>query len=110
MFGGVGLYCRGAFFGIIAGDVLSLKWDHATSGVSWSVVGCRFGCRRDLLRAGRLENLFRAIGPFRIVAMHGAENVALAQAAFVALGFDLRYARAHKRADQSAGCAARANP
>ena len=30
MFGGVGLYCRGAFFGIIAGDVLYLKVDHAT--------------------------------------------------------------------------------
>jgi DNA transformation protein and related proteins len=27
MFGGVGLYCRGVFFGIIAGDVLYLKVD-----------------------------------------------------------------------------------
>lgn len=27
MFGGVGLYCRGVFFGIIAGDVLYLKAD-----------------------------------------------------------------------------------
>ena len=27
MFGGVGLYCGGAFFGIIAGDVLYLKVD-----------------------------------------------------------------------------------
>jgi len=27
MFGGVGLYCRGVFFGIIAGDALYLKVD-----------------------------------------------------------------------------------
>ena len=27
MFGGVGLYCRGVFFGIIAGDTLYLKVD-----------------------------------------------------------------------------------
>lgn len=27
MFGGVGLYCRGVFFGILAGDVLYLKVD-----------------------------------------------------------------------------------
>jgi DNA transformation protein len=27
MFGAVGLYCRGAFFGIVAGDVLYLKVD-----------------------------------------------------------------------------------
>ena len=30
MFGGVGLYGRGLFFGIIAGDVLYLKVDHST--------------------------------------------------------------------------------
>jgi DNA transformation protein and related proteins len=30
MFGGVGLYCRGLFFGIIAGDVLYLKVDDTT--------------------------------------------------------------------------------
>jgi DNA transformation protein len=30
MFGGVGLYCRGVFFGIIAGDVLYLKVDDTT--------------------------------------------------------------------------------
>lgn len=30
MFGGVGLYHRGIFFGIIAGDVLYLKVDHTT--------------------------------------------------------------------------------
>jgi DNA transformation protein len=30
MFGGVGLYCRGVFFGIIAGDVLYLKVDGTT--------------------------------------------------------------------------------
>jgi DNA transformation protein and related proteins len=28
MFGGVGLYCRGVFFGIMARDVLYLKADH----------------------------------------------------------------------------------
>jgi DNA transformation protein len=28
MFGGVGLYCRGVFFGIMACDVLYLKVDH----------------------------------------------------------------------------------
>ena len=28
MFGGVGLYCRGVFFGIMARDVLYLKVDH----------------------------------------------------------------------------------
>ena len=32
MFGGVGLYSHGAFFGIIAGDVLYLKVDDATRG------------------------------------------------------------------------------
>lgn len=32
MFGGVGLYCRGVFFGIIAGDVLYLKVDDTTRG------------------------------------------------------------------------------
>jgi DNA transformation protein len=32
MFGGVGLYCRGLFFGIIARDVLYLKVDAATRG------------------------------------------------------------------------------
>jgi DNA transformation protein and related proteins len=32
MFGGVGLYCRGLFFGIIAGDVLYLKVDETTRG------------------------------------------------------------------------------
>jgi DNA transformation protein and related proteins len=30
MFGGVGLYCDGIFFGIIAGDVLYLKVDDST--------------------------------------------------------------------------------
>ena len=30
MFGGVGLYCRGLFFGIVAGDVLYLKADEET--------------------------------------------------------------------------------
>lgn len=30
MFGGVGLYCRGVFFGILAGDVLYLKVDETT--------------------------------------------------------------------------------
>jgi DNA transformation protein len=30
MFGGVGLYCRGLFFGIIAADVLYLKVDDTT--------------------------------------------------------------------------------
>ena len=30
MFGGVGLYCRGVFFGILARDVLYLKVDDAT--------------------------------------------------------------------------------
>jgi DNA transformation protein len=30
MFGGVGLYCNGIFFGIIAGDVLYLKVDDET--------------------------------------------------------------------------------
>jgi DNA transformation protein len=38
MFGGVGLYCRGVFFGIIAGDVLYLKVNDTT--------------RRDYERAG----------------------------------------------------------
>lgn len=32
MFGGVGLYHRGCFFGIIAGDVLYLKVDDSTRG------------------------------------------------------------------------------
>jgi DNA transformation protein and related proteins len=32
MFGGVGLYCGGLFFGLIAGDVLYLKVDDATRG------------------------------------------------------------------------------
>jgi DNA transformation protein len=32
MFGGVGLYCRGLFFGIIARDVLYLKVDDLTRG------------------------------------------------------------------------------
>ena len=32
MFGGVGLYSRGVFFGIVAGDVLYLKVDDATRG------------------------------------------------------------------------------
>lgn len=32
MFGGVGLYRRGTFFGIIAGDVLYLKVDDTTRG------------------------------------------------------------------------------
>lgn len=32
MFGAVGLYCRGLFFGIIAGDVLYLKVDETTRG------------------------------------------------------------------------------
>ena len=32
MFGGVGLYHRGIFFGIIAGDVLYLKVDDSTRG------------------------------------------------------------------------------
>jgi DNA transformation protein len=32
MFGGVGLYCRGIFFGIIAGDALYLKVDDTTRG------------------------------------------------------------------------------
>lgn len=32
MFGGVGLYCRGLFFGIVAGDVLYLKVDDTTRG------------------------------------------------------------------------------
>src|SRR5919106_4211050 len=32
MFGGVGLYCRGLFFGIIARDVLYLKVDDVTRG------------------------------------------------------------------------------
>jgi DNA transformation protein and related proteins len=30
MFGGIGLYCRGLFFGIVAGDVLYLKVDDTT--------------------------------------------------------------------------------
>ena len=30
MFGGVGLYCDGVFFGIVAGDVLYLKTDDLT--------------------------------------------------------------------------------
>jgi len=30
MFGGVGLYCGGVFFGIVAGDVLYLKTDELT--------------------------------------------------------------------------------
>jgi DNA transformation protein len=38
MFGGVGLYCDGFFFGLIAGDVLYLKVDE--------------GNRPDFLRAG----------------------------------------------------------
>jgi DNA transformation protein and related proteins len=38
MFGGVGLYCRGVFFGIIANDVLYLKVDDSN--------------RRDYERAG----------------------------------------------------------
>jgi DNA transformation protein len=42
MFGGVGLYYRGVFFGIIAGDVLYLKVDDTT--------------RSDYIRAG--------MGPF----------------------------------------------
>jgi DNA transformation protein len=42
MFGGVGLYYRGVFFGILAGDVLYLKVDDTT--------------RRDYVRAG--------MGPF----------------------------------------------
>jgi DNA transformation protein len=32
MFGGVGLYCRGLFFGIVAGDRLYLKVDDSTRG------------------------------------------------------------------------------
>jgi DNA transformation protein len=32
MFGGVGLYCHGVFFGIIAGDVLYLKTDEKNRG------------------------------------------------------------------------------
>jgi DNA transformation protein len=32
MFGGVGLYSRGLFFGIIAGETLYLKVDYATRG------------------------------------------------------------------------------
>lgn len=32
MFGGVGLYHRGVFFGIVAGDVLYLKVDDSTRG------------------------------------------------------------------------------
>jgi len=32
MFGGVGLYCRGAFFGIMAGDRLYLKVDDSNLG------------------------------------------------------------------------------
>jgi DNA transformation protein and related proteins len=32
MFGGVGLYCDGAFFGLIARDVLYLKVDASTRG------------------------------------------------------------------------------
>jgi len=32
MFGAVGLYCRGVFFGIVAGDVLYLKVDDTTRG------------------------------------------------------------------------------
>ena len=32
MFGGVGLYCRGVFFGIIARDVLYLKVDDVNRG------------------------------------------------------------------------------
>ena len=32
MFGGVGLYCRGLFFGIIAGDRLYLKVDDVNRG------------------------------------------------------------------------------
>lgn len=43
MFGGVGLYCRGVFFGIIGGDVLYLKTDDAN--------------RPDYVRAG--------MGPFK---------------------------------------------
>ena len=38
MFGGIGLYCRGVFFGIIANDVLYLKVDDSN--------------RRDFERAG----------------------------------------------------------
>jgi DNA transformation protein and related proteins len=32
MFGGVGLYCRGVFFGILASDVLYLKVDETNKG------------------------------------------------------------------------------
>jgi DNA transformation protein len=32
MFGGVGLYCRGVFFGIVARDALYLKVDEQTRG------------------------------------------------------------------------------
>lgn len=32
MFGGVGLYCRGVFFGILASDVLYLKVDDTNRG------------------------------------------------------------------------------
>jgi DNA transformation protein len=32
MFGGVGLYCRGVFFGIMAGDCLYLKVDDSNRG------------------------------------------------------------------------------
>ena len=31
MFGGIGLYCRGVFFGLIASDVLYLKVDDTNS-------------------------------------------------------------------------------
>jgi DNA transformation protein len=38
MFGGVGLYCDGTFFGLIAGDVLYLKVDE-TSRASYEEAG-----------------------------------------------------------------------
>ena len=38
MFGGVGLYCRGAFFGIMSADVLYLKVD-ATTRVEYERAG-----------------------------------------------------------------------
>lgn len=53
MFGGVGLYCDGVFFGIIARDELYLKVDHASRGAFKAAGSTAFRPYRD--RAGTMQ-------------------------------------------------------
>src|SRR6202011_3439837 len=82
--------------------------------IALRVIGAGLAGRRDILRAGALEDVLGLLHPFGFVAMHGKQNPAFLNPAFVALGFVLRNSKsdkgANKTADSAAGAKSREHP